>query len=109
MVNRNRIYTGLLDAAYSLDEQAAGRRVELSRLLSGAITLDTLFRRRELQTDLQDAALDLGRAATEEDYHLDAKGRARAADLAVAIRLFADGYAEMLVEKHARWKTASEK
>jgi hypothetical protein len=93
MANRNRIYTGLLDAAYALDEQAAGRRPELSRLLSGAITLDTLFRRRGLEPDLQDAALDLGRAATEEKYHLDAKGRARAADLAASMRLFAAAFA----------------
>jgi hypothetical protein len=94
MANRNRIYTGLLDAAYALDEQAAGRLPELSRLLSGAITLDTLFRRQMLEPDLQDAALGLGRAVTEEEYHLDANGRARAADLAATTRLFASEYAE---------------
>jgi hypothetical protein len=94
MVNRNRVYIGLLDAAYALDEQAAGRSPELSRLLSGAITLDTLFRRGALQPELEDAALDLGRAVIEGKYHLDAIGRTRAANLAVSMRLFAAAYAE---------------
>ncbi len=53
MANRTRIHLGLLDAAYALNEQSSGRNPDLSRLLSGAITLDTLFRRRTLDADLQ--------------------------------------------------------
>ena len=89
MANRTRIRSGLLDAAYALDERASGRAPELSRLLSGAITLDSLFRRRALDLDLQDAALSLERAVTEGELYLDAKGRARAAALAEKIRLLA--------------------
>jgi hypothetical protein len=54
MANRTRVHSGLLDAAYALDQHASGRVPELSRLLSGAITLDTLFRRRALDPDLQE-------------------------------------------------------
>jgi hypothetical protein len=94
MDNRDRIFTGLLDAAYALDEQAAGRNPELSRVLFGAITLDTLFRRGALDTDLQDAALCLERVVTEGSWHLDARGRAHAASLAAITRVFANRYAE---------------
>jgi hypothetical protein len=94
MGNRNRVLTGLLDAAYALDEQAAGRKPEISRALSGAITLDTLFRRRALDADLQDAALCLERVVSEGTWHLDAGGRARAANLASITRAFANRYAE---------------
>ncbi|AQH05394.1 hypothetical protein A9R05_40980 (plasmid) [Burkholderia sp. KK1] len=87
MTNRTGIHAGLLDASYALEEQASGRAPELSRLLSGAITLDTLFRRRSLDADLQDAALSLERAVREGELYLDAKGRARAAALAEKIRL----------------------
>jgi hypothetical protein len=91
---RNRIYLGLLDAAYALDERARGRNPELSRALSGAITLDTLFRRGALDADLQDAALGLELVVSQGAWHLDAGGRARAANLAVITRAFADRYAE---------------
>ncbi|WP_250504789.1 hypothetical protein [Caballeronia sp. AZ7_KS35] len=97
MGKRNRIYTGLLDAAYALDEQAAGRNPELSRTLSGAITLDTLFRRGALDADLQDAALGLELIVSQGTWHLDAGGRARAANLAVITRAFANRYAERSV------------
>ncbi|MDR5785501.1 hypothetical protein P9281_02910 [Caballeronia sp. LP003] len=90
VANRTRIYTGLLDASYALDEHAAGRVPELSRLISGAITLDTLFRRRALDADLQDAALILERAARESQLYLDAAGKARAATLADKIRRLAN-------------------
>jgi hypothetical protein len=94
MAHRNRVFTGLLDAAYALDEQASGRNPELSRALSGAITLDTLFRRGNLDADLQDAALCLDRVVIEGAWHLDEIGRVRAARLAVAARVFANRYAE---------------
>jgi len=86
----DRIQSGLLDAAYALDEQASGRTPEISRLLSGAITLDTLFRRRALDADLQDAALTLEHAVRKDGLYLDAEGRARASALAQKIRLFAN-------------------
>jgi hypothetical protein len=85
MGNRNRIFTGLLDAAYALDEQAAGRDPELSRVLSG---------RRALDADLHDAALCLERVVTKGTWHLDVGGRARAAKLASMTRVFANRYAE---------------
>jgi hypothetical protein len=92
--NRVRVFTGLLDAAYALEEQAAGRNPELSRTLSGAIALDTLFRRNALDADLQDAALLLERFVTEGARHLDAGGKLRVAELATMTRVFANRYAE---------------
>jgi hypothetical protein len=71
MANLSRIRSGLHDAAYSLDEQAAGRVPELSRLLSGAITLDTLFRRRAFDPDLQEAALRLELLVRDGSAELD--------------------------------------
>jgi hypothetical protein len=99
MAHRNRVFTGLLDAAYALDEQAAGRNPELSRALSGAITLDTLFRHGDLDADLQDAALCLERVVIDGRWHLDAIGRARAARLAVVTRVFANRYAEKSIRE----------
>lgn len=99
MGNRNRVITGLLDAAYALDEQAAGRNPELSRVLSGAITLDTLFRRKALDADLQDAALCLERIVTEGTWYLDERGRARAANLASMTRVFAKRYAQRVAHE----------
>lgn len=90
MANRQRIYFGLLDAAYSLDEQAAGRKPELSRLLSGAITLDSLFRRRALDIDLQEAALGLEHSVKTDAWYLDAAGRMRADKLSGAVRRLAE-------------------
>jgi|GEM_PF-2313965 hypothetical protein len=92
MSNRTRIRLGLLDAAYALDEQASGRTPELSRLLSGAITLNTLFRQSALDEDLQNAALSLERAVRQDEIYLDAEGRARAAALAEKLRLLAGFY-----------------
>ncbi len=94
MSRRNRIFTGLLDAAYALDELALGRKPELSRALSGAITLDTLFRRGALDEDLQDAALLLERIVTAGTWHLDVDERSRAPSLAEITRVFANQYAE---------------
>ncbi|SAK79774.1 hypothetical protein AWB79_05094 [Caballeronia hypogeia] len=96
MANRIRIYTGLRDAAYALDEQASGRTPDFSRLLSGAITLDTMFRQRALDADLQDAALNLERAVREGQLYLDAKGRTRAANLAEKVRILAVSSIEAL-------------
>jgi len=93
MPNFNRLYIGLRDAAYALEEQAAGRTPELSRLLSGTITLDTLFRRRSLDPDLQDAALGLEQLAREGSYYLDSQGRKRAAALAAKVSDLAEMYA----------------
>jgi hypothetical protein len=93
MANCQRMYFGLLDAAYSLDEQAAGRKPELSRLLSGAITLDSLFRRRALDIDLQEAALGLEHSVTRDARYLDAEGRMRADKLAGAVRRLAERFA----------------
>jgi len=89
-----RIHFGLRDAAYSLDEQAAGRTPELSRLLSGTITLDTLFRRRALDPDLQDAALSLERIVRQSAFKFDEQERTRAAELAEKMRILADSYCE---------------
>lgn len=89
MSGSTSFYEGLLDAAYALDEQAAGRQPEHARLLAGAITLDTLFRRGALERDLQDAALGLERLATQGAWELDGVGRMRAAELAVRVRLLA--------------------
>lgn len=92
MGTRNSVLMGLLDAAYALEEKAAGRTPEFSRVLSGAITLDTLFRRGSLDADLQDAALILERVVTEGTYRLDERGSSRAARLALKARGFANRY-----------------
>ncbi len=81
------------DAAYSLEEQAAGRVPEFSRLLSGAITLDTLFQRRSLDPDLQDAALRLEQLVREGASELDSWDPPRTAALAEKIRILAESYA----------------
>jgi hypothetical protein len=47
-----------------------------------------------LDADLQDAALGLELVVSQGAWHLDAGGRARAANLAVITRAFADRYAE---------------
>ena len=92
MANLTRLHSGLRDAAYALDEQAAGRVPELSRLLSGAITLDTLFRRRALDADLQDAALSLERMVREDTLKLPEQERVRSGALAEKVRALADSY-----------------
>jgi hypothetical protein len=70
--------TGLIDAVYALEEQAAGRTPERSRLLAGALALDTLVRRGEQDRDILDAAAGLSALATGERFELDERGRARA-------------------------------
>jgi hypothetical protein len=89
MTNSTSIRDGLLDAAYALDEQAAGRQPDRARLLAGAVTLDTLFRRGVLDRDLQDAALGLERLVTAGAWELDRTGRLRAAELATRVRMLA--------------------
>lgn len=93
MGNRNRLLIGLRDAAYALEERAIGRNPELSRVLSGAITLNTLFRQGALDTEMQDAALLLEQLVTTDGYHLDAGGKSRAARLAGRTRVLADHFA----------------
>jgi len=92
MANRKRVLAGLFDAAYALEEQAGGRNPDLSRVLSGAITLDTLSRRGALDAEMQDAALLLERVVTTGACHLDAGGKLRAAKLAIRTRAFADHF-----------------
>lgn len=91
MTDSTSIKDGLRDAAYALDEQAAGRQPERARLLAGAVTLDTLFRRGALDRDLQDAALGLERLVTAGAWELDGAGRVRAAELATRVRMLAEG------------------
>jgi hypothetical protein len=76
----------LLDAAYVLDEIAAGRTPERSRLIAGALALDTLRLRGEAGRDLLDAAAGLELQATGRMLELDVGGRELAAILASAVR-----------------------
>lgn len=89
MICHDRTYNGLLDAAYALDERAAGRVPESGRLLVGAITLDLLFRRGKLDGDLQDAAIVLEQLVTEGPLSREPTIRPRVAELAHKVRLFA--------------------
>jgi hypothetical protein len=87
------LFEGLLEAAYALDELAAGRPPVHERLVAGALALDTLMRQGRLDRDLQDAALGLKTLATRGSLELDARGRARAARLAQAVRALAATFA----------------
>lgn len=80
------IKDGLLDAACVLEDQAAGRRPDRARLLSGALALDALQWSGEADRDILDAAAGLKRLATGGALELDDAGRARAAALAAAVR-----------------------
>jgi hypothetical protein len=78
--------TGLIDAAYALEEQAAGRTPDRARLLAGALALDTLMLRGEQDQNLLDAAAGLKALSTGETFELNEHGRARAALLATVVR-----------------------
>ena len=76
----------LLAAATALDALAAGQEPKRGDVISGALVLQTLMTRGELDRDLQDAALGLEAVATGRPLSLDLSGRARAADLARKVR-----------------------
>lgn len=76
----------LADAAAALDDLAAGRTPDRTRLLCGALTLDALRLRGEADRDILDAAAGLEILATGGTLDLDDTGRARAAHLASAVR-----------------------
>ena len=73
------------DAIYALAEIAAGRTPERSRLLAGALALDTIRLRGGASQDVLDAAAGLELMATGGELDLDERGRIRAAHLADAV------------------------
>jgi hypothetical protein len=92
MTKQSRVYLGLLDAAYALTEQASGGVPELSRLLSGALTLDLLARQKVLSGGFDEAADNLTRAVTKGEVYLDTAARERASDAAKELRNLASKY-----------------
>ena len=77
------------DAVYALNEIAAGRTPEQSRLVAGALALDTIRLRGGASQDVLDAAAGLELLATGGTLDLDAQGRIRAkrmADVVVALK-----------------------
>ena len=80
------IDSGLANAAAALDDLAAGRVPDRARLIAGALALDTLRWSGVADRDILDAATGLTTLKTGGTLDLDAKGRARAAALAVAVR-----------------------
>ena len=76
---------GLADAAYALDELAAGRQPERARLITGALALDTLCLQGSESRDLLDAAAGLKALATGGHLDLLPSGQARVAGLADAV------------------------
>jgi hypothetical protein len=77
----------LLDAAYALDELAAGRAPDRARLLSGAQALDNVrVEGGPSDRDLLDAANELYLVAGGATIDLTKRGRARAAAWAEAVR-----------------------
>jgi hypothetical protein len=79
----------LADAAYALEELAAGRAPDRARLLAGALALDTLALRGATDHDLLDAAAGLKIQATDSALDLDEAGRRRATQLAERVRMVA--------------------
>ena len=76
----------LLDAAYALDEIAAGRTPDRARLLAGALALDTLKHQGKADRDVLDAGAGLEAIATGGSLDLDEAGLRRAHALAQAVR-----------------------
>jgi hypothetical protein len=77
----------LLDAAYALDELAAGRRPDRARLLAGMRALDGVrVAGAPADRDLLDAAIELHLVARGATIDLTKRGRARAAAWAAAVR-----------------------
>ena len=79
----------LIDAAYALDEQAAGRPPDRRRLLLGALALDTLVSRGGADRDIMDAAAGLRRLVEGGTLELAESGRQRARHLADHVRAIA--------------------
>lgn len=75
----------LTAAAAALNALAAGEEPARGDVISGALVLQTLMNRGELDRDLQDAALGLEAVATGRPLNLDQIGRARAGDLALKV------------------------
>jgi hypothetical protein len=86
MVATGATAMSLLDAAYVLDELSAGRTPERSRLIAGALALDTLKLKGQADRDLLDAGTGLEILATGGTLDLDESGRKRAGLLAAAVR-----------------------
>jgi hypothetical protein len=77
----------LLDAAYALDELAAGRAPDRARLLAGVQALDSLrVEGGPADRDLLDAATELHLVAGGATVDLTKRGRARAATWAEVVR-----------------------
>jgi hypothetical protein len=77
----------LLDAAYALDELAAGRTPDRARLLAGVQALDSVrVEGTPADRDLLDAATELHLVARGATVDLTKRGRARAAAWADAVR-----------------------
>jgi hypothetical protein len=82
----------LLDAAYALDELAAGRTPDHARLLAGALALDGLrVEGTATDRDLLDAAAELRLVAAGATVDLTKRGRARAAAWAAEVRCLSSG------------------
>ncbi len=82
----------LLDAAYALDELAAGRTPDRMRLLAGVRALDNVrVEGASADRDLLDAATELHLVARGATIDLTKRGRARAAVWADAVRRLGGG------------------
>ena len=79
----------LITAAAALDALAAGEEPSRGDVISGALVLQTLMMRGDLDRDLEDAAFGLEAVATGRPLNLDQVGRARASDLAAKVRALA--------------------
>lgn len=80
------IVDGLEDAALALDALGAGQVPDRTRVIVGALALDTLVQWTLPGRDLLDAAAGLNIIATGGNLDLDAVGRLRARELAIAVR-----------------------
>jgi hypothetical protein len=79
----------LLDAAYALDELAAGRTPDRERLLAGAFALDKACK-EFMDRDVFGAAAELHLVAAGGTVNLTKHGRARAAVWAASVRRLSD-------------------
>ncbi len=81
---------GLLDAADSLDELAAGRQPEPAKLAAGAAALERVYADFPGWRDVGDALFGLKALAGGCAMNLDANGRQRAGRLADIVRSLLD-------------------
>lgn len=79
-------HAGLLYACHALEALAAGKEPDRTSALCGALALDTLTLKGEADRDIGDAAIGLNIIVTGGVLDLDASGRARARQLATAVR-----------------------